>query len=152
MFTRKNILAVVFVGIITLQFPVFADDISDMKASLSDTMAKLIQKYEARIQELEAENNALKQQIVSLKGNSMATRATTSNTGTVSLIPTTPVAAPALVATGTGIYSQIMGKINADLPNILAENSLDGSGVIGLFEFINPGAFFISIDDGKNPA
>lgn len=44
-----------------------------------------------------------------------------------------------------------MKSINEKLPSILKEYALSGSGVIGLFEFIEPNAVFISIDDGANP-
>ncbi len=50
------------------------------------------------------------------------------------------------------VYTKIVNKINAGLPTILADNNLSASGAVGLFEFIEPNGFFISIDDGKNPA
>lgn len=50
------------------------------------------------------------------------------------------------------VYTKIVNKINASLPAILAEHNLSASGAVGLFEFIEPNGFFISIDDGKNPA
>lgn len=69
-------------------------------------------------------------------------------------IPT--VTTPTTVTLPTGpkseVYTKIVNKINASLPTILTENNLSASGAVGLFEFIEPNAFFISIDDGKNPA
>lgn len=45
-----------------------------------------------------------------------------------------------------------MKRANANLGTILLENHLPGYSAIGLFEFIEPNSFFISLDDGNNPA
>lgn len=150
MFSKKNLFVVICLGALSLQLPVFADDISDMKASLNDTIAKLVQKYEARISDLETENAGLKQTIAALKG-----------TGTTAL-STTPVVTPVKVITGTGtitattsksdIYDTVMKQVNANLGTILSDNHLPAYSVFGLFEFIEPNAFFLSLDDGNNPA
>lgn len=146
MISRKNTLtSLVFAGIIALQFPVFADDISDMKAVVTGTMAKLVQKYEARIQELEAENSRLKQELATLKG----TGATLANAVTTST-GTSPVITSAM--SKTDVYSAVMKRANDQLGAIILENSLSTGSVIGLFEFMEPNAVFISLDDGNNPA
>ena len=88
MFTKKNIISIILVSIIAIQIPVFADDLSDTKVSLTDVLGKLIQKYETRIKTLEAENAILKQEIITLKGTRVVVM-----TGTT---VTTPV-----VSTGT---------------------------------------------------
>jgi hypothetical protein len=41
---------------------------------------------------------------------------------------------------------------NDIFPALLSENNIDAKADIGLFEFIEPNAFFISVDDGKNLA
>lgn len=150
MFSKKNILSIVFIGLIAIQFPAFADDISDMKASITDTMTKLIQKYETRIAELQTENATLKQELASIRG-----------TGTVASIPTKVITpAPAInlspvvitsAMTPSDISSAVIKQANANLGTILSENNLPGYSAIGLFEFIEPNAVFLSIDDGKNP-
>lgn len=148
MFSRKNILGLAFAGLIALQFPVFADDISDMKATLSDTIAKLVQKYEARIVELEAENAALKSKLASLQASG--------NTAVVASAPIKTTAPAAVTITAstpkTDVYNAVIKQTNASLGTILSENNLPGYSAIGLFEFMEPNAFFISLDDGKNPA
>lgn len=145
MISRKNtLLTLVFAGIIALQFPVFADDITDMKAIVTGTMAKLVQKYEARIQELEAENSRLKQELATLKG----TGATLANAVTTST-GTSPIITSAM--TKTDIYNAVMKRASDQLSTILSENNISTGSVIGLFEFMEPNAVFISLDDGKNP-
>lgn len=46
-----------------------------------------------------------------------------------------------------------MKKVVADLPSILVANGIPANSQLGLFEFVNgTRAFFISLDDGKNPS
>jgi len=146
MISRKNtLMSLVLAGIIALQFPVFADDITDMKAVVTGTMAKLVQKYEARIQELEAENSRLKQELATLKGTGATlANAVTTSTGTSPVITST--------ITKADIYNAVMKRANDQLGTILSENNLSTGSVIGLFEFMEPNAVFISLDDGNNPA
>ena len=146
MFHKKQIVSLVFIGLLTSISLVRADDISDAKTVLTNAVAKLIQTYEARIQALETENTALKQELTSLKG----TGATIIGTGTIPTI--SPSNIPSAIATGTDTYSQIINKINSNLSSILTENKLPAYTAIGLFEFISPNAFFISLDDGNNPS
>ncbi|PJC56870.1 hypothetical protein CO024_00755, partial [Candidatus Gracilibacteria bacterium CG_4_9_14_0_2_um_filter_38_7] len=146
MFHKKQIISLIFVEILTSISLVRADDISDTKTVLTNAVTKLIQTYEARIQALETENTTLKQELASLKGTST----TTTGTGIIPSVPpsnTTPT-----TATGTDTYSQIINKINSNLSSILTENKLPAYTAIGLFEFISPNAFFISLDDGNNPS
>lgn len=149
MLAKKYLLPIIFVGFLASVSVVRADDISDLKALLSDTVAKLVQKYEARIQELETENKTLKQELASIRG-----------TGTV--ISTIPLSPPPKVLTGstlsitsttpkTDIYNAVIDQTNARIGAILSENNLPAYTAIGLFEFIEPNAFFISLDDGNNP-
>lgn len=146
MFSKKNILALTCVWIISLQLPVFADDLSDMKALLNDTVTKLIQKYEARIQSLETENNNLKQEINTLKGATIAPVVTP----LVSSTPALPVAIPA--TSNSGAYNSVIKQVNTNLNSILSENNLPAYSTVGLFEFMEPNAVFVSFDDGNNPA
>lgn len=145
MFLKKYITGMVIIGIIASQFHVFADDISDTKAVLLDTIAKLVQKYETRIQELQTENSKLTQELASLRGSG----ATAVNTGV-----TNAGATPAITAASTkaDIYSAVIKQANANLGTILSENSLPAYSAIGLLEFIEPNAVFLSLDDGNNPA
>gem|GEM_PF-5232999 len=73
-------------------------------------------------------------------------------TTTVAPVVTTPMAVTLPTGPKSDTYTKIVNKINASLPTILADNNLSASGAVGLFEFIEPNGFFISIDDGKNPA
>ncbi len=117
-----------------------------MKALLNDTVAKLIQKYEARIQTLETENNNLKQEISTLKGAVTAPVVTP----VVSSTPIPPVAIPA--TSNSGVYNAVIKQVNTNLSSILSDNNLPAYSTVGLFEFIEPNAVFVSFDDGNNPA
>ncbi|MDD5198126.1 MAG: hypothetical protein PHN60_04695 [Candidatus Gracilibacteria bacterium] len=148
MFTKKYILSVLFIGFIASLSVVRADDISDMKTVLTDTVAKLIQKYETRIAELQTENDALRKEIVSLRGTG----------GTVSAPaiitpPTIPSSSTITTVTTSksDVYDTVIKQVNGKLGTILSENNLPGYTSIGLFEFIEPNAFFLSLDDGNNP-
>lgn len=148
MFSRKNTIVIICLSLLALQLPVFADDISDIKTSLNDTLVKLIQKYETRIQALETENASLKQTIASLKGSGSTVGATN---------PTKPTAENTASSSGTktDLYNKsvaIVTSVNSQLGTILADNNLPAYSVFGLFEFIEPNAFFLSVDDGNNPA
>lgn len=131
--------------------PAYADDLADFKSEL----AALVAKYETRFRALQDENTQLKAKLAALQNASGAILATVSTGTTIS----TPVVAPNPIAsaswsgvTQNGVYQKVINQINTTLPTILADNGLDGSGAIGLFEFMEPNAFFVSIDDGKNPA
>jgi hypothetical protein len=156
MFSRKAIISIIFIGVISLSFPVFADDISDMKGLINDTITKLIQKYETQIQALQEENAALKQEILALKGTGTTTVISSGNTvPSPALVPKNNNASTGITITSamtkSDIYSAIVVKISGDLGSILRENNLPAYSAIGLFEFIEPNAVFISLDDGKNP-
>ena len=149
MFMKKYLISLIFIGFIAPLSFVQADDFSDMKALLSDTVAKLVQKYEARIIELQTENEALKKEIATLKGN------------TATVVPPAVVPAPVSSASPASIsstmsksevYDAVIKQVNGKLGTILSENQLPGYTAIGLFEFIEPNAFFVSLDDGNNPA
>lgn len=154
MSTQKYFLSILFVGLIALQFPVFADDISDMKAVLSDTVAKLIQKYETRISQLETENTALKQEIATLKTTTPVT-GVSPVVNTPPTIAVNPTATPVVITSTTpksDVYKAVIKQANANLGTLLSENNLPAYSAIGLFEFIEPNAVFVSLDDGNNPA
>ena len=148
---KKYLISALLVGTLASLSVVRADDFADMKTALNQSIATLIAKYEAQIQALQTENQQLKNQIASLQS---ATGGTTASTGTTTPTVTTPsvVTPVATTSAGTGVYAQIVAKINANLANILSENNLAGYSTIGLFEFINSDAFFMSLDDGNNPA
>ncbi len=152
MFTKKNIISIILVSIIAIQIPVFADDLSDTKVSLTDVLGKLIQKYETRIKTLEAENAILKQEIITLKGTRVVVMTGTTVTTPVVSTGTTGAVSIAWMTSKTDIYNAVIKKVNTNLSTILSENNLPGYSVFGLFEFIEPNAFFLSLDDGNNPA
>lgn len=68
------------------------------------------------------------------------------------MIVTTPTSVTLPAGPKSDIYTKIINQINSALPVIISEHNLSPDSVVGLFEFIEPNAFFISIDDGKNPA
>ena len=148
MFTKKYLLLALFIAFTGSSSLVQADDISDMKAVLTDTIAKLVQRYEARITELETENMKLKQELASVRG----TGAVAGNTGTTVQKPVAIPATTTSAMTKTETYNAVMKRANERLGSILSENNLPGYTAIGLFEFIEPNVFFISLDDGNNPA
>lgn len=152
MSTKKYFFSLICIGTIFMQFPVFADDISDMKTNVTDMIAKLMQKYEARIQELETENSKLKQEIVSLKSIVPVVSVPAKDIPVVTAPASTPTA-PTITSTTpkSDIYNAVIKQTNASLSTILSENNLPGYTAIGLFEFMEPNAFFISLDDGNNP-
>lgn len=121
-----------------------------MKAILSDTVAKLVQKYETRIHELETENSNLKKDLVTLRGTAPVAT-TASSTAITTVKPTNSGTLLAPSGTKADIYALVIKQSNAGLSTILSENNLSSGSVIGLFEFIEPNAVFLSIDDGNNP-
>lgn len=129
MFSRKLVVSILFIGIISLSFPVFADDISDMKGLLTDTITKLTQKYEAQILSLQTENTALKQEITSLKGTGAVLVQTVEKTS--SIIPvitpektTTTKRTITAAMTKTDIYNTVIAQVNENIGIILSENNL----------------------------
>lgn len=147
MISKKNTI-IICLCLFSLQSSVFADNISDIKTSLSDTIAKLIQQYEARIQTLETENAGLKQTIIDMKGSGSVM--------TSSVLPVRPTTDSGTSVSSTQIktgtkYDALITSVNGQLGTILSENYLPGYSVFGLFEFIEPNVFFLSIDDGNNP-
>lgn len=136
-------------------FAMAAETPSELKGQAFTLIEKMISAYLVRIAELETENAKLKEELAALK---------TSPSVAVPAVPAAPQASPSAapspatasgtpVATGNALYDSIVATVNADLPAILKENSLAADSQLGLFEFVEGAkAFFISIDDGKNPA
>jgi len=129
------------------------------QGEVSAALSKMIQIYERRltilqddINRLRVENEALKARIgsVSVSNTGMTT------VSTVTPVVPTPTPTPPVVPTPKNEtekkYDIIVSNIVTSLPEILKKNNITASGSIGLFEFIEPKNFFISIDDGKNPA
>lgn len=148
---KQKILALSLLVFLGLPGVIHADEISDMKIRITEAITALVQKYEARIQMLEAEKEALKKELATLKSASPAVTAPV-NTPTVTSAPTPTPAVSISAGAKSEVYTKVVNKINETLATILADNNLSASGTVGLFEFIEPNAFFISIDDGKNPA
>lgn len=79
----------------------------------------------------------------------------TTTTPPVTTTPTTPTTPQQPSVPKTEAEKKrdiIVSNIVSSLPDILKRNNITASGSIGLFEFIEPKNFFISIDDGMNPA
>ncbi|MFZ3233445.1 MAG: hypothetical protein WA194_08205 [Patescibacteria group bacterium] len=140
------------------------------KADVTDAIARLVSKYEARIAELEAENASLKAQLASGKASTGSVAVTApAASGTLgpapldedvqtakpaaTVKPATPVSTATGASTGNAEYDALIKATNAALPSILKENGLSETSQLGLYEFVSgQKAFFVSIDDGKNPA
>jgi hypothetical protein len=119
-------------------------------------LSKLISIYERRVTRLQDEISRLRIENTELKSKlgvntSSSTLSTISSTNTNSSGATTPpVQAPKTEQEKR--RDMIVSNIVSSLPDILVKNNISASGSIGLFEFIEPKNFFISIDDGLNPA
>jgi hypothetical protein len=140
---------------------VSADETTDLKTSVINNLNALISKYEAQIITLQTENKMLSEEIARLKGTTTATTVTVPTTVTASgtIIPNTTTTpnttvnnTPVAINTGTAKYDKLVQMTNEILVNTLSTNNIDPKATIGLYEFIEPNAFFISIDDGKNTA
>ena len=155
----------VILSLFALSWVTYATEIDDIKASFTNVQT-LIQKYEANLKSLQAENEALKKNISELEAkiNSFS-----SNTWAITL-PQNPH--PNSLPVGEGVssssgskinsqtwakassvekYNQIIDIINNGAGDIFSKNNLSANSTIWLFEFIEPDAFFISIDDWLNP-
>ncbi|MDQ1344373.1 MAG: hypothetical protein QG650_1094 [Patescibacteria group bacterium] len=165
---KKNLAVVSLLAIFAVPAFSYADtDPSVLKADVTDAIARLIARYESRIAALEAENAQLKSQ---LSGSKPANAVTAPASGGLTLSPLddeAPVKTPSVPAktpaatvkptssssTGNAEYDAVIRAVTAQFSDILKENGLPSDSELGLFEFIpEKRAFFISIDDGKNPA
>lgn len=131
-------------------------DTSIAQDEVSSALTKLIQIYERRVTILQDDVNRLRIENEALKAKLGGV--TNTSTGGVSSGVVPPVApttsAPVVTVPKTDAekkYDIIMSNIVTSLPDILKKNNITASGSIGLFEFIEPKNFFISIDDGLNP-
>jgi hypothetical protein len=69
-----------------------------------------------------------------------------------SLLPPGSLSTPLNVgANFNTIYEEVITMVNNTAPDIFKNLQLTGTQSIGLFEFVDPNFFFLSIDDGKNP-
>jgi hypothetical protein len=66
------------------------------------------------------------------------------------VVPSTTNNTSVNINTGTGKYDKLIQLTNDILGSTLSSKNIDPKATIGLYEFIEPNAFFISIDDGKN--
>ncbi len=135
-----------------------AGDATIAQSEISIALGKLIQIYEKRISGMQEENNrlrsendALRAQLGKVNSGAVAaiptTPSTPAGTGSITVVPTPPVA-----KTDTDKkHDLVVAYVTTNLADLLKKNNITASGSIGLFEFIEPKNFFISIDDGKNP-
>jgi len=146
-----KIIAVIF-SLFALTWITYATELDDIKSSFTNVQT-LIQKYENNLKALQAENETLKKTISELEARI--------NSFTNSWVINVQVNTPKVIITQTWTtqkassvekYNQIVDKINNDSGNIFSKNNLSAESTIWLFEFIEPDAFFISIDDGLNPS
>lgn len=167
MVLKNTLRAVSLIAVFAVPMASYAAfDAGTAKADVTDAIARLVSKYEARIAELEAENASLKAQLASGKSStgtvSVTAPATSGQLGPAPLDDEPQVAKPATtaskpsaasVSTGNAEYDALIKATNAALPSILKENGLPETAQLGLYEFVSgQKAFFVSIDDGKNPA
>lgn len=135
-----------------------------LQVDINEAIQRLIAKYEARIAELEVENAELKKKLSGLAPGTVVTVETSTGTSTAPQVSQTPKPATnsssatantgsSIVATGNAEFDALVKSVNASFSSILKENGLPETAQLGLFEFvIGKKAFFISIDDGKNPS
>jgi hypothetical protein len=122
---------------------------------VSGALSRLIALYETRTTRLQDEINRIKIENATLRAQ-IALANGVSTPAVAGVIPptassTSAISPPAPKTEQEKRYNAIVSNINSSLPQILANNKISASGAIGLFEFIEPRNFFISIDDGKNP-
>jgi len=145
----QKMLAFLVMG--SLLFPTFVSAAETQPTEIEVIRAMLL-KDEDRIKTLENDNKNLWTEIATLKNsiNPITTTITpakpTTETGVTT---TTPVK---IESTGTEKYDKLIAVTNDILPRLLADNKIDVSATIGMYEFVEPNAFFIAIDDGKNEA
>lgn len=163
MLLKKSLAAASIIAVLSIPVVSFAAlETGALRVDIGDAIQRLINKYEARILELETENAKLKSDLAALKGTAASTPvvtvAPTVSTGTTATKPTTVTKPTTAASTATGAstgnaeYDALIKATNAALASILKENGLSESSQLGLFEFVSgQKAFFVSIDDGKNP-
>ncbi|EKD65941.1 MAG: hypothetical protein ACD_49C00074G0018 [uncultured bacterium (gcode 4)] len=144
-----KIITVIF-SLFALTWITYATELDDIKSSFTNVQT-LIQKYEANLKALQTENETLKKTISELETRINSLSNPHPNTlpkgeGVISTQTWTTQKASSVEK-----YNQIIDKINNDSGNIFSNNNLSTNSTIWLFEFIEPDAFFISIDDGLNP-
>lgn len=117
---------------------------------VGQALATLINSYEKRTTRLQDEINRLR-----IENSDLRAKLLLPNVLPNTLVPiVTPAPTPVITLPKTETekrYDAIVSNVVSSLPAILVKNKLTASGSIGLFEFIEPKNFFISLDDGKNP-
>lgn len=158
MLLKKSLAAASIIAVLSMPVVSFAAlETGALRVDIGDAIQRLVNKYEARIAELETENAQLKSDLAALKGTAVSTPVTvaapTVSTGATATKPATVVSTATGASTGNAEYDALIKATNAALPSILKENGLSETAQLGLYEFVNgQKAFFVSIDDGKNPA
>lgn len=151
----QKILTFLIVGSLLFPSIVSAEEI---KPTEIEVIRAMLLKSEDRIKALEAENKNLWTEIAALKNAIAPTVIGTTPVKPITETVTTtntPVKTSAPVkteSTGTEKYDKLITITNDILPRLLADNKIDASATIGMYEFVEPNAFFIAIDDGKNEA
>lgn len=144
---KKILLCVSILAVGMSASPLFAatGNLSDNQGAVLQSLTSLVSSYESRITALEDEMNRLRIENESLRARLGTGAVVTKPVSTSPLVeaPKTPQEKK---------YNAVMSNMSVDLAKILSTNNITATGSIGLFEFIEPDAFFISIDDGLNPA
>lgn len=119
--------------------------LTDSQGAVLQSLTALVSSYESRITALEDEMNRLR-----IENETLRARL---GSGVVVTKPAPLTPAVETPKTPQEIkYNAIMSNMSVDIAKILSTNNITATGSIGLFEFIEPNAFFISLDDGLNPA
>jgi hypothetical protein len=104
------------------------------------------------IKNLQDENIKLKKALDEYKINVPSIISSTGSAAAISSPSTPAVVATLPKASTVDKYNKLIDKMNDSAKDIYSNNDLKESSSIGLFEFIEPNSFFISIDDKNNPA
>lgn len=130
---------------------VSADELADMKNTYNSYYLNVSSNL-SKITSLQNENENFKKLMDDLsKKMDSYSNSQTSSIGSNTWITTISNTWVVDKVTNIDKYNQIIYKINSMSWAIFSDNNIGSDATIWLFEFIDPDAFFISIDDWKNP-
>ncbi|EKE30065.1 MAG: hypothetical protein ACD_2C00050G0010 [uncultured bacterium (gcode 4)] len=156
---QKIIAALALFSLMPIYSAFAALDVNQLNQVVAD-LQRTVGNYAETIRNLQDENAKLKKVIESYMAstwNKPAATPVSAPAVAAPLVPATwasskPVAPVASKASSVDKYNKLIDKVNSYAQDIFSSSDMDSSSSIWLFEFIEPNSFFISIDDGKNPA